>query len=96
MFCALSVKRYRASGFSLKGGMEGGEGREGRGGEEGGGERGGEGRGEKGRRTYICTYAERSLDVQACSARTATRRVTSSLHSDTLVCIHTHTDGRLQ
>ena len=33
MFCALSVKRYRASGFSLKGKMEGGRGGEGRGGE---------------------------------------------------------------
>ena len=52
LFCALSVKRYRASGFSLKGGMEGGEGRggEGRGGEGRGGEgRGGEGRKEEGR-----------------------------------------------
>ena len=59
MFFALSVKRYRASGFSLKGREEGGGGREGEGGREGGGgkerEEGGGGRKEEGRRVKV-TY----------------------------------------
>ena len=63
LFSALSVKRYRASGFSLNGRDGRRKGGEGRGKRESGGKEGGRGgrerRGRKGRKGWMVAYRSR-------------------------------------